>query len=413
MKKAYVMNCFYNGLSVIRELGRNGIKVLALDSIRNVGTFSRYAKYIRCPNPLTNENDFIEFIYSLASKEEEKPIIIPTNDSWATALSKHLDYMSKVAIPCVSQWKVMEKIINKKMFSDWCLENHYPSPNSWDIDDYENIPAKKYPLVLKPIARRYSTDESKMEKLQKVFDDNRLVVIDKSSNLKKFINSNAEIADKFFIQEYVRGYSDQMYTVGIYSDVKGNVKGIFTGRKVRGYPADIGDCMLGQSEALPEKIVTMVIEICKKIGFFGIGEFEFKKDTLSNEYVMIELNPRCWSWVGITSYCGVNLPLIAYEDLSNNSVANTLIRQDKEKEIKFVRLISDFLNCMIKYRLSGFKSWSLSFPHWRKSLKADRLVTAEFSKDDPFPGFVSALFEIKDFVLIIIKSLLMQKTNND
>jgi predicted ATP-grasp superfamily ATP-dependent carboligase len=409
MKKAYVMNCFYNGLSIIRELGRNGIEVLALDSIRNVGTFSRYAKFIHCPDPSTNERDFIEFIYNLASKEEEKPIIIPTNDSWATALSKHLDYLSQVSTPCVSHWKVIEKIIDKKKFSDWCLDNHYPSPNSWDISDYKNIPENKYPLVLKPIARRYSTDDAKMEKLQKEFDKNRLVVIDNTVSLKEFIELNAEIAEKYFIQEYVKGYSNQMFTVGVYSDKKFDVKGIFSGRKIRGYPADIGDCMLGQSENLPEKLVSMVIEMCKKIEFSGIGEFEFKKDIQSNEYKIIEINPRSWSWIGITPSCGVNLPSIAYKDLSNELEPKSLIRQNKDIEVKFVRLISDYLNCMIKYRLSGFKSWSLSFPRWKKSLKADRLVTAEFSKDDPFPGFVSALFEIKDFVLIIIKSLLMQK----
>ncbi len=58
---AIVFNCYFNGLSIIQELGRNGVKCIAMDYIHDIGTFSKYATYQQCPNPLEDEDEFVNF----------------------------------------------------------------------------------------------------------------------------------------------------------------------------------------------------------------------------------------------------------------------------------------------------------------------------------------------------------------
>ena len=56
---AFVFNCHYNGLAILQDLGRRGVPVYALDSHRSVGTISRYARFLKVPNPITDEDEFV------------------------------------------------------------------------------------------------------------------------------------------------------------------------------------------------------------------------------------------------------------------------------------------------------------------------------------------------------------------
>ena len=89
MSPALVFNCHYNGLSIIQELGRHGVPVYALDSGRSVGTVSRYARHWPCPNPLHDEDGFIQFLIEKGGEFDQKPVLFPTNDHWATAIARH------------------------------------------------------------------------------------------------------------------------------------------------------------------------------------------------------------------------------------------------------------------------------------------------------------------------------------
>ena len=74
---------------MIRSLGKNGIPVIAMDTFKNIGTRSKFAKYVKCPDPVENEKEFIDFLIDIGKEFKEKPVIIPTNDIWVYSVSKH------------------------------------------------------------------------------------------------------------------------------------------------------------------------------------------------------------------------------------------------------------------------------------------------------------------------------------
>jgi predicted ATP-grasp superfamily ATP-dependent carboligase len=45
---------------------------------------------------------------------------------------------------------------------------------------------------------------------------------------------------------------------------------------------------------------------------------EFKYDARDDQYKLLEINGRAWSWVKLAAFSGVNLPLIQYYDLTND-----------------------------------------------------------------------------------------------
>lgn len=388
--KALVFNCHFNGLSLIRDLGRRGIPVLALDARRSVGTRSRYACYWACPDPAVAETAFVEFLLSKGREFDEKPVLFPTNDPWAVAISRHKERLCEFYRPCVCDAPVIERVIEKARFYEWASARGYPVPRTWKADDLQGVPEDAFPLAAKPECRRTAGDDPARHERAMRMEPLRLTVLRSRRDLKAFAEHHADWLPFLLFQEYVEGRSDCMYTIGVYADHQHEVLGLFSGRKVRGFPPDIGDCIVGQVEAVPEELKVLVKSICREIGFSGIGEFEFKKDAVTGVFTLIEINPRSWSWVGITSACGVSLPWIAYCDLTGHEPVEYTESRCPDGSVKFVRLLADASNCLWNNRRVGFPEWQYTPRTWWRSLRAEKRVLAEFARDDLRPGFHAA-----------------------
>jgi len=401
---ALVFNCHYNGLSMIQELGRHGIPVLALDNTRSVGTFSRYAKFQQCPSPLDNEQGFIDLLLKMGRSFNEPPVLFPTNDHWAMTIAKHKRLLEEFYLPCVAEWPTVKMLVHKEQFYPWALNKGYPVPRIFQIRELLDGSESIFPIIAKPKYRRVPIQAKEGVTLDTIkrLDENRMVILNSKDDVIKFVSTNKELIPHMLFQEYVHGYADRMYTIGIYANRNHDILGIFTGRKVRGFPPDIGDCIVGQSEEVPSELVEMVKNIVKESDYHGIAEFEFKKDSRSGEFRFIEVNPRSWSWIGITPACDVSLPMIAYSDLIDDNDMSCKYSKACTEEVKYVKLLQDFQNCLYSNRKAGFPEYHMTPGQWWKSLEAERRVYAEFSWDDPTISLYSILLQINSLAKKII-----------
>lgn len=418
---AIVCNCAYNGLSIIQELGRHDIDVHALDSFRNIGTTSRYATFHQCPNPTTDEAGFIEFLIDLASEFDDDPVLIPANDHWASAIANNRERLTEYYRPCVADGDTVDLLLDKRTFGTWAEERSYPVPRTWEGNEVTDIPDDAFPIAAKPGDARDVPDmmfrsrivsiwnrltggaaspapDSKGELRRKteLYEKFRLEVFNDREELGDFVESYPELVDEFAFQEYVRGMSDSMYTVGVYAN-QGNVKGVFTGRKVRGYPADIGDCKVGRVESVPEQLVEDAKSICDDLAYTGIAEFEYKRDTQTGEYYLIEVNPRSWSWIGITPACGMSLPWVAYQDQTGKSDIEYAEHFIADGSVVWVKATEDILNVLLFYRWS-YPPWAGGLRKWMRSATAEQTVFAEGTLRDPLPVAYACLLIIRRLI---------------
>lgn len=426
---AIVFNCAFNGLSIIQELGRRGVDVHALDSFRNIGTTSRYATYHQCPNPTTDEEGFVRFLIDLANEFDDNPVLIPTNDHWASAIANHRDRLSDHYRPCVAEAETVDLLLNKRAFGSWAEDRSYPVPRTWEGNEVAEIPDDAFPIAAKPGDARDAPDmmfrsrlvtlwnritggqselpgEMEKEELRRkseLYDRFRLEVFEDADDLEAFVDSFPDLVDEFAFQEYVRGMSDSMYTVGVYAN-EGTVKSVFTGRKVRGYPSDIGDCKVGQVESVPDHLIEEAKSICTDLSYTGIAEFEYKCDADTGEYYLIEINPRSWSWIGITPACGVNLPWIAYTDLGGQQDVSYKQQSAPDGSVAWVKASEDLLNVLLFYRRTH-PAWAGSPRHWWRSIAADQIVFAEGELRDPLPILYATTLTIRRLVLSITNLL--------
>ena len=151
---ALVFNCHYNGLSIIQSLGRHGVQVYALDNVRSVGTHSRYSKFWCCPDPIVSENAFITYLLEKAKTFASKPVLFPTNDHWAMAISKHKKLLQQYYIPCVADWETVEILVYKDQFYPWAIKHKYPVPLLYTKDELLIADFTIFPVIAKPKYRR-------------------------------------------------------------------------------------------------------------------------------------------------------------------------------------------------------------------------------------------------------------------
>ncbi|WP_128694446.1 carboxylate--amine ligase [Methanoculleus taiwanensis] len=404
MPPALIFNCHYNGLSIIQELGRHDVPVYALDTFRSVGTASRYAQYWPCPDPLCDEEAFIHFLIERGCDFDHKPVLFPTNDQWAAAIAKHKSELERWYIPCVADGSVVDLLISKDRFYRWAMKRGYLVPRLYSFEEVLNADGNIFPLIAKPIARRSSNLCADHPDICRLLDSHRMTVIHDTSEFHQFITRHASYLDYFLFQEYIPGMADRMYTVGIYANRQHEVLGLFTGRKVRGYPPDIGNCVVGQGERVPDEIIVCVKEMVRDLGYTGIAEFEFKKDLSTGKFWLIEINPRSWSWIGITPACGVSLPWIAYADLTGAEAIQYTESPIEDGEVVYLKVLEDFSNCMYLYRKNGYPDYHRGISLWLKDLKGKKRIFAEFSKDDPSVALYVLSSLGKSYLLSTIRS---------
>jgi predicted ATP-grasp superfamily ATP-dependent carboligase len=393
---AIVFNCHYNGLSIIQELGAHGVPCIAMDSVRAVGTFSRYARYVRCPSPAGDESGFVEFLRDFCAAQPVKPVLIPTNDEWAMALAKGGPLLADVATLCVGGHDAVRLAVEKDRFYEFAQRRSYPVPTTWGPDELDRLSQDDFPIVAKPRFRRNASDGSLVGVLKEM-DRLRLTVLEDERALARFVATEHEVLSGMVFQEYIPGASDTMYTVGLYVDRDHETRAVFTGRKVRGYPADIGDCMVGEVHGIPEEVVDLSITVARELGLTGIMEIEYKLDPRTGRFRLVEVNPRSWSWIGITPACGVSLPLIAYRDLALGVGPDDLQRVTApDGSVRYYRSVADLVNSTMRYR-STFPEWHRSPLGWWRELRATpEVVIAEFRARDYPVGLAGPVFEVKN-----------------
>jgi predicted ATP-grasp superfamily ATP-dependent carboligase len=227
----------------------------------------------------------------------------------------------------------------------------------------------------------------------------RCVLLEDNEAWEAFQHRYHQYLPDLLIQKYIHGNSADMVSIGLYADENSTIKGLFVGRKIRGFPPFFGDTRAGQNFLVDETILKQVEESVAALKYRGLAEFEYKIDKNSGQFSLIEINPRSWSWIGVTPASSADIPWIAYQDLTGIETEKAWCNSNPGT-IKYVRLLNDFVDVTLRNRW-GYPAWAMSPRQWWRSLEAETLVIAEFGRRDWSLAFWSPVY----FVASIASSL--------
>lgn len=395
MPVAFVFNCDFNGLALIQSLGRKGVDVYALDCKRSVGTYSRYSKFKRVTSPVECEDKFIMQLNKLASKHQDNVILFPTNDIWVAAIAKNQQNLAKNIISCCPNFKQIKLLLDKYNFGKWADKKGFDVPKVFTINELKKQPEKlHFPIAIKAVGRsNLQNDQSYNENDYSKF---RFLICKNKRDLLVTMQDAHASRIEVFGQELVVGQSNDMYTIGFFSN-KGKVSGVIFGKKIRGFPADFGDCVVGEARPVPSWAQNLAERIGAELSYSGIAEIELMKDRNSGQYKIIEINPRSWSWIGVGIAAGVDLPWIAFNSLTNKSVIIQKACKDGIP-VRYSKILQDIQNTFFWYQYLDDPSWGMSFKSIMQEYYRSKNTYAEFHKDDPMILIFSLLSNFKYFL---------------
>lgn len=366
--------------SLARSVGRHGIECWACASNPQPGLISRYARYARIPDPREDEEGMVDAVIALARRQKRPPVIFTGSDQHAQALARHRDRLREVAIPCIGRGETVDLLIHKGQFSEWARTNVPSYPNSTPAAVFEPGDALPFPVIAKPNFRNLANGHKLNVPSTVELNKRRFTLIEDAAQWETFKQREKEYLPHLLIQEFVRGDSASKYSVGIYADARSDIRAMFVGRRLRGYPALYGDATLVQSDEVPEAVIAEVRETVKALRFEGIAEFEYNQHEVTGAFRLLEINPRCWGWIGITTLSCCDVPLVAYRDLTGQQQDGT-VYGPKRGSLKMVYLVSDAINVFLRYP-RHYPRWALSPLAWWRSLRADNLVIFDFDPGD-------------------------------
>jgi D-aspartate ligase len=340
---------FVNGLAAVRSLGRAGVRTLAVDHRSSaLGFRSRYAEPLLVADAQAEPARFVASIRALG-----EIVVFPTHDGQLNLISEHLGDLQVLAP--FPDWTLLQRVQSKRAQLEEAEATGVDIPRTRYPRSAEEARAAAedlgLPVLLKPedhvgFKERFRRQSFRCETLDEV-------------------GTAYERAAEFepMVQELIPGGDDALYTVGSYLTRAGRPLGVFSGRKLRQTPPGVGTCRVGEAVWVQE-VVDAALRLLEAFGYAGLSQVEFKRDSRDGRFKLMEINPRLFQWHGLAAACGVDLPRIAYADLTGEAVPEA------------------------KMNGNG-KRWAITLlPGERPAPQRPPYVDAIFARDDPKPGLV-------------------------
>jgi predicted ATP-grasp superfamily ATP-dependent carboligase len=345
-----------NGLAAIRSLGRHGLRVLALDHRPYaLGFRSRYAEPRLAPDPLDDEEGFIEALREIADETDGPLPVFPTHDEHVNAIARHTDVLeARYRFPFPS-WEVLERIQSKRHQLETAEAAGLPVPRTFHPTSRDEALAAGeelgFPVMVKPSAnvgfrRRHGR---------------QLFRCENAADLERAYEAAAPYEP--MVQELIPGGDEELYTLGSYVSPDGEALGLFSGHKLRQTRGYMGSARIGEAIWV-EEVVEQGLAFLRALGYHGISQVETKRDPRDGRYKLMEINPRLWQWHSLAAACGVDLPYIAYRDLVGDPSPPARMQGDG-------------------------KRWAITLMAGSSlALERPPYVDAVFARDDPKPALV-------------------------
>lgn len=313
-RPAFVLNMDANGLGVSRSLGWHGIKVVGADFRQSVpGLRSRYVRPLLTPNPVKEPEAMVEILQGAASEMGQRPVLVACSDAYVLLVSRHRQALAKHFDFSTPPERVVESMVNKRMQYELAERSGIPIPRTSFPRSLSELDEVKgdltYPAFIKPLYSHLWYSRF----------GNKGFIVNDFRELRAHMATAFEAGLEAIVQAIVGEPGKDLFQVCAHIDRQGRSSPPFVWRKARQSPPNFGVASLAVSEH-NDRVKDLGQRFLESISYRGIGSAEFKYDPEADLYRLIELNCRTWMQNVMCTVAGLNLPLIQYADLTDQTL---------------------------------------------------------------------------------------------
>ena len=369
---AVVIGGDYQGLGIVRSLGRMGVPVCVIDDEHSISRFSRYATHsVRVPD-LRQEDCIVETLLHIGrSLNLFGWVLFPTRDEIVAALSRHRSILSEVFRVPVPEWKTVHWMLDKRNTYELARQLKIPIPKTWSPMTLEALDQidSPFPLVLKPAIKEHFFYATKAKAWR----------INSRAELHHMFRRASELtgASEVLIQDMIPGDGRQQFSYCAFFK-EGKAIGSMVTRRRRQHPHDFG-----RASTFVETIDLPALEaissrFLRSINYYGLVEVEFKLDPRDGQFKLLDINARTWGYHALGAHAGVDFPSLLYRDQLSRTVEPCRGRPG----VSWIRLLTDLPTGLI-----DVAAGRLRFRDFWQSLRNFN-IEAVFASEDPIPGLV-------------------------
>lgn len=377
--QAFVLGDGPNALSVARDLGRHGIPVHVFG--KGASCLSEGSKYV-LSRTIVDANEPQRFVAALKSAvlpPDSRPVLMITSDYFLELVSATRVQLEEFCQFVLPTQEAIDIVLDKARFNEFCIANELPLPRSWAPATAEDCravsAAAEFPVVIKPVVAHDAASQG----FSNDGEFAKMILANDASELEHYLDKLRKLGALVVVQECIVGPDDEHYSyMSCRTRESQEIAGVGV-RKLRVTPIHAG--VAAFAEVVDDKELARLSRlILEKLDYVGVSSVCFKRDVRSGQLFCHEVNGRFPLAQSATRLCGINLPLMAYQDV----VGSYTVQQARlSPGAKWLSLDGD-IDAFRQYRHAG----EMSLAAWLWSLRKTR-ACIEFASDDwrPFLGW--------------------------
>lgn len=367
---AIVVGGDYQGLGIVRSLGRRGVPVCVIDDEHSIGRFSRFATHAVRVGDLRDERRTVEVVVDVGERLGlDGWVLYPTREETVAAFSRHrTDLLEHFRVP-TPDWRSVQWAWDKRKTYTLAEQLGIPTPRTWyprRLEELGDVDADP-PLVVKPAIKEHFIYATKAKAWRA---DSRKDLVERYQEAVA-VTGPGEV----MVQELIPGGGDQQFAYCAFFK-QGSAVGSMVARRLRQHPPEFGRAStFAETTDLPV-LETFSKRFLKAIDYYGLVELEYKLDLRDGGHKLLDVNARTWGYHTLGQRAGVDFPYLVYADQLGQQIEPCRAREG----LRWIRLVTD-LPTGLREAVRGRLKWT---PYLRSV--AGFHIESVFSREDPLPG---------------------------
>jgi len=367
---AIVIGGDYQGLGIVRSLGRRGIPVAVIDDEKSIARFSKFTCLAETAPSLRDARNLVTALLDFGRRHDLRGwVVYPTRDEHVAALSQRRDELSQFFHVPTPRWETIRWLWDKR--NTYCLAEHLgiPTPRTWyprSASELDQIDAH-FPVALKPAIKEHFTYATKdkgwradnPQQLRRLFE-----------RARKHIPT-----EEIMIQDLIPGDGTCQFSYCAFFKEGKPVASLAACRR-RQHPIEFGRSSTFVETAELPILGEYSERFLAAINYYGLVEVEFKRDPRDGQYRLLDVNGRTWGYHSIGRRAGIDFPHLLFSDQINEPVEPCIGKAG----VRWIRLTTDLPTGVI-----GILKGQIDGRAYLQSLR-DFDEEAVFSFKDPLPG---------------------------
>ena len=369
---AVVIGGDYQGLGIVRSLGRKNVPVCVIDDENSIARYSRYTTHAIAVKSLREERETADTVLEIGRRFDLKGwVIYPTRDETVAALARYRPMLAEFFRVPTPHWDTIQWAWDKRNTYRLASELGIPTPRTWylhDVAELEQISADP-PFAIKPAIKEHFIYATKAKAWRA---NNRREL------RKLFQRAAAHVGrGEVMVQELIPGDGRHQFAYCAFFKESRSL-GSMVVRRSRQHPPEFGRASTFVETIELPLLETLSERFLQAIDYYGLVELEYKLDPRDGQYKLLDVNARTWGYHTLGLGAGVDFPYLLFADQVGEFVKPCRGRAG----VSWVRLITDLPTGVLEI-LGGRQG----LRGYLGSLKRCR-VESVFSREDPFPGLV-------------------------